>query len=199
MGAGVIETRLVKALKALFPVLLPERAFLCPRKYRLVRMRPSLSSSDNTRAELQIVSKATGLPDLLLIDIWPGVAGSWANLQPGTFVLVDFIDGDPGQPIARSFATADDPAWRPIDVTLDCTGTMKLGPSASTVDIASGSEVLAVPGTELGRPVRYGDTIVFPVGAAMTPTGMPVLASAPPPAAPVPAPIGPVVVSKVIV
>lgn len=173
------ETRFLRNLEALVRRMFPRERFLGPRKYRLVRMRPSVASGDLTRAELQIVAKSTGMPDLLFVDIWPGMAGAWAKLQPGTLVLVEFVDGDPGQPVVRSFATADDPAWKPIDVTIDATGTMKLGPSAARVDVADGTDTIATPGDEAGRAVKYGDIIMFPVSAGAVLTAMPILGSAP--------------------
>ncbi len=137
----MIDTRLLRALRALLPALLPREPYLGPRRYRIVRMRPSASSADLTRVELQIVQAATGLPDLLIVPIWPGLAGSRAELTPGAHALVQFIDGDPGQPFVSHFATADDPAWRPVHLFLDATATIQIGAGMSPAAARVGDSV----------------------------------------------------------
>ena len=42
----MIDTRLLRALRALLPALLPREPYLGPRRYRIVRMRPSASSAE---------------------------------------------------------------------------------------------------------------------------------------------------------
>ncbi len=173
------ETRLLRALRALLPALLPREPYLGPRRYRVVRMRPSASSSEQTRVELQIVSKAVGLPDALMVPVWAGAAGAHAELAPGAHVLVQFIDGDQGQPYVCAFSTRDDPGWRPVNATLDASATVKIGPGAASVELAHGSDTIMTPGAEAGRYLRLGDVIMFPVGPAGTPTALPILGSAP--------------------
>jgi hypothetical protein len=191
----VTSSRLLEALRALLPALLPREPYLGPRRYRVVRMRPSASSSEQTRVELQIVTAATGMPDVLMVPVWPGVAGAHAELAPGAHVLVEFIDGDPEQPFVAAFSTRDDPAWRPAYLTLDAAATVRVGPSAATVELAGkASDTIAVPGAEAGRVVRYGDVIMFPAGPAATPTALPVLGSAP---GAIGAPVPPIVASRV--
>ena len=158
-GVAVTSSRLLEALRALLPVLLPREPYLGPREYRVVRMRPSASSAEQTRVELQIVRAASGMPDQLMVPAWPGVAGAHAEAAPGALVLVQFIDGDRGRPYVCAWSTRDDPAWRPTTLTLDATGTVKIGPSATAVEIAGG-DVTDISGGA-GRVVRYGDPIVF--------------------------------------
>lgn len=57
-------------------------------RYRVVQMV-------GTRVSVQAVKASAGAPDLLLIDQWPGVAGTHATLQPGGEVLVEFVQGEP--------------------------------------------------------------------------------------------------------
>jgi hypothetical protein len=80
-------------------------------RYRLVRM-----SVD--RVELQIVRKAAGLPDMLPLSMWPGVAGVHAVLTPGAEVLVEFIEGDRTMPIVTHFAGKDGVGFVPVHLTL---------------------------------------------------------------------------------
>lgn len=150
------DSRLLRALRALLPALLPREPFLGPRRYRVVRMRPSASSPALTRAELQIVNAAEGLPDLLIVPIWPGLAGSSSELTRGAHVLVDFIDGDRQQPRIAAFSTADDPAWRPVNTRIDATTAIAIG--AGTMRPAAG----------VGDTVDWGKLSVATVGGGVT-------------------------------
>lgn len=80
-------------------------------RYRVVRM-----ASD--RVELQVASARAGLPDVLPISMWPGVAGAHAELAPGAEVLVEFIEGDRAQPIVTGFAGKDGVGFVPTSLTL---------------------------------------------------------------------------------
>lgn len=80
-------------------------------KYRVVRM-----SGD--RVEMQSVRRVVGLPDLLPVSMWPGVAGAHAKLSPGAEVLVEFIEGDRAQPIVTHFAGKDGNGFVPVEITL---------------------------------------------------------------------------------
>lgn len=80
-------------------------------RYRVVRM-------NGDRVEAQAVRKAAGLPDLLPVSMWPGVAGVHAVLTPGAEVLVEFIEGDRTQPIVTHFAGKDGAGFVPTSLTL---------------------------------------------------------------------------------
>jgi hypothetical protein len=56
-------------------------------RYRVVSM------AADGRVNLQAVSKASGVPDLLTIEQWPGVAGAHATLANGAIVVVEFLEG----------------------------------------------------------------------------------------------------------
>lgn len=70
-------------------------------RYRVVSM------ADDGRVNLQAVRKSGGLPDLLTISMWPGVAGAHAELASSAEVLVEFIEGDRTLPIVTHFAGKD--------------------------------------------------------------------------------------------
>lgn len=129
------ENRLLAALQRAARAEFPREQFLGPRKYRVVRMKPSASSSDMTRVELQIVKATTGIPDTLLVEVWPGTAGSSSELTPGALVLVDFIDGDREQPRISAMSTADDPFWRPVSMQVDATHEVAIGQRSSFITI----------------------------------------------------------------
>lgn len=89
-------------------------------RYRVVRMVAD-------RVELQAVVRVDGLPDLLPISVWPGVAGAVAELAHGAEVLVSFIAGDRTQPFVSGFAGADGVGFVPTSLTLGGTS----GPAAA--------------------------------------------------------------------
>jgi hypothetical protein len=115
-------------------------------RYRVIRMA-------SERVELQAVSKAAGLPDLLPISMWPGVAGAHALLTPGAEVLVGFIEGSRAQPYVAGFAGADKPGFVPVQLVL---GGTSGSPAARQGDIV---EVQLPPATISG-------TVTLPSGPA---------------------------------
>ncbi|MBA3841095.1 MAG: hypothetical protein H0X39_00470 [Actinobacteria bacterium] len=80
-------------------------------RYRVVRMVAD-------RVELQAVRRAAGLPDLLPVSVWPGIAGVHAVLTPGSECLVSFIEGDRTQPYLCAFAGHDGVGFVPVTLTL---------------------------------------------------------------------------------
>lgn len=93
-------------------------------RYRVVQM-----SSD--RVDLQAVRRGAGLPDVLPVSMWPGIAGAHAALTPGAEVLVEFIEGDRTMPIITHFAGKDGVGWSPVTLTFDATTLIKLGQNAA--------------------------------------------------------------------
>ncbi len=97
-------------------------------RYRVVRMA-------GERVELQAVRKLAGLPDLLPLSCWPGVAGAHANLRPGAEVLVGFIEGDRAQPVVLAFAGADGPGFVPVSLTLGGTEGLPAARQGDVVEV----------------------------------------------------------------
>lgn len=87
------------------------------------------------RVELQVVDKTLGLPDALPVSMWPGLAGVWARLQPGAVVLVEFIEGSATRPIVTHFEPREGAGFLPIEVLVDATDVLHLGPSAAEIRI----------------------------------------------------------------
>lgn len=115
--------RLDRAMRAVLERMGDARLF---GKYRY---RVSRLSGD--RVELQAVRRGAGLPDMLPLSMWPGVAGAHAELTPGAHVLVEFIEGDRTLPIVTGFAGKDGSGWTPDNLTLDITTLLKLGEGAA--------------------------------------------------------------------
>ena len=114
-GDGTQSGRLASLMRAI-----AERAtdgrLVGKYRYRVVRM-----ASDG-RVELQAVRRGAGLPDVLPVSMWPGVAGVHAELTPSAEVLVEFIEGDRTQPIITHFAGKDGAGFVPVELVL-CGGT----------------------------------------------------------------------------
>lgn len=89
-------------------------------RYRVVRM-------SGQRVELQAVRKDAGLPDVLPVSMWPGIAGVHAQLAPSAEVLVSFVEGDRTMPVVTHFAGADGVGFVPVSLTLGGTS----GPPAA--------------------------------------------------------------------
>jgi hypothetical protein len=121
-------------------------------RYRVVRMAVD-------RVELQAVRKVAGLPDLLPVSMWPGVAGAVLELAPSAEVLVQFVEGDRAQPIITGFAGQDASGFVPVQLTL---GGKEGAPVARQGDAV---EVLLPPavftGTISGAPAS--GVLAFPV------------------------------------
>jgi hypothetical protein len=80
-------------------------------RYRVTRMV-------GDRVELQAVKRIVGLPDLLPLSMWPGIAGAHAELAPSADVLVQFVEGDRAQPVVTHFAGKDGTGFVPTRLTL---------------------------------------------------------------------------------
>ena len=80
------------------------------------------------KLELQIIRKRTGLPDILPVEMFPGVAGAFAQVQSGSSVLVMFADGDPMFPVVAGFAPKSEGTLHyPTAVILNAITSIDLG------------------------------------------------------------------------
>lgn len=122
-GDGSPLGRLTRLIESLVARSTDGKIFGCWR-YRVSQM-----SGD--RVELQAVRAAAGLPDILPISMWPGLAGVHAELAQGAEVLVEFVEGDRTMPIITGFVGKGGPGHTPQNTTIDITSTLKLGAGAS--------------------------------------------------------------------
>ena len=81
-------------------------------RYRVYSMAP------DGRANLQVVRKVSGLPDVLPVILKPGAPGLWGKLTAGSEVLVEFIGGDPTEPIITGFSGKGEPGFVPESLEL---------------------------------------------------------------------------------
>jgi len=107
-------------------------------RYRVV------SQATDGRLDLQAVQQAAGLPDLRAITVWPGTAGTWAKVTPGSEALVMFVAGDRAQPLVMALGPYGQGGFAPVELTLGG----PVGPYAA----------------------RVGDAVALPVGTTFTAT-----------------------------
>lgn len=130
-GGEASRGRIEDAMRAIVRRAVDDRIWGLWR-YRVVRM-----SGD--RVELQAVRRDAGLPDVLPVSMWPGLAGAHAELTGGAEVLVQFIEGNRTMPIITHFAGKDGAGWAPANVILSASTTLRLGGEGASQGVPLGS------------------------------------------------------------
>lgn len=115
VGESSTGGRLAGVLRTLVERVMGDRLW-GKYRYRVVRMT-------GERVELQAVRQRAGLPDILPVTMWPGVAGAWADLTQGSEVLVEFMEGLRSGPIVTGFAPKGGSGFVPQRLTLGATGS----------------------------------------------------------------------------
>jgi len=128
----MIPYKLLTTLRALVSELTSAYRYHAHVRYRVI-------SGDDSRLSLQIVRKAFGFPDVLPISVWPGVPGAKGEPTPGSLVVVVFLEGDPTLPAVTHWASPEDPAWKPVTLTLDATDSIDIGESTPIITLANGA------------------------------------------------------------
>ncbi|HSN26435.1 MAG TPA: hypothetical protein VLT45_09120, partial [Kofleriaceae bacterium] len=83
--------------------------------------------------------RGSGAPDLVPLSAWPGIAGSHSVAQLGAEVLVQFIEGDPGQPVVTHFAGKDGVGWIPTEAILAASSLVRLGGAGASEGVGRSS------------------------------------------------------------
>lgn len=99
------------ALSALLQQLDPNRAFRGVTEYRVVAL-------SGNRLDLQPVRVATGMPELERVPVRPGMAGFSSEVEPGSRVLVGFVDSDPARPYVAGFEDKDGEGFEPTSIDI---------------------------------------------------------------------------------
>lgn len=137
-GAETERGRLAGLMRAIARRATDER-LLGKYRYRVVTQR------GDGRVELQAVRKDAGLPDLKPVHVWPGVAGAAAELATGAEVLVEFIEGDPQQPIVTHFAGVGAPGFVPVSLAF-CGSTQAAARQGDLVQSGGvGTQITLIP------------------------------------------------------
>lgn len=140
-GGESSRGRLEDALRSIVRRSTDDRLFGAWR-YRVVQM-----SGD--RVELQAVRRDAGLPDVLPVSMWPGLAGAHAELTGGAEVLVEFIEGDRTMPVIRGFVGKGGPGHAPQEITISVAnpgapGKLYLAGKEGAVNVALAPRVEAL-------------------------------------------------------
>lgn len=140
LGGTVTDGRLWRVLRAVVRAVLPEMPYLGRYRYRVVYANPG-----DHRYQLQAVSLANGLPDMLPVSVSPSTPGLAASLVLGSVVQLQFLDGDPRYPVVVGHPARDDAGWRPSELVLDASTDILLGSSATKGVARLGDAVVCGP------------------------------------------------------
>lgn len=148
----MLESRLLTAVRRIVNELIAAAGvpYSFARRYRVVEINA------DGRLHLQAVRKTAGYPDLLFIQMQPGIAGAKCTPALGSVVLVAFVEGDPTLPVVTHFARPDDGYFVPVSSSLDASGTVRIGEHATLVHLGNGTDDAS---QAAGRVVCYGDTV----------------------------------------
>lgn len=122
--------RLAGSLRRIVEAVSQDRLF-GKYRYRVVSM-------DGIRVELQSVSQASGLPDIVPVSQKPGVSGAHAALAGGSIVLVEFIEGDRTMPLVVAFAGKGEEGHAPDELDFSVGTTLRLGGDSATEGVLLG-------------------------------------------------------------
>jgi hypothetical protein len=147
---GLSGDRLKRAISAFVRELFPNLDYYRPWVYSVV----SWDESSQT-GSLQPSASSPGMPPLAKCPIrFPGKF----KLSPGQEVVIQFDNGDPTRYFISHLGVSG--STLPAKVTLDASTEVDIGPSASSVALASGFDTLTTV-QAVGRVVRYGDQVQF--------------------------------------
>jgi len=160
LGIGSAASRLLAARRAQLEQLDPNRRFRGTYEYRVV-------TRNGNRLNLQIVLVSTGMPDLQNVPVRPGLAGGKADVKLGSRVLVTWANADRARPLVLGCDDADSAGFLPDNAAIDATTSVNVGPSAGAVNLAGGSDAVA-----LATPTNNDFTALKNAFQSWTPVSM---------------------------
>lgn len=134
-------------------------------QYRVVQMRT------DGRVDVQAVRKIAGLPDQQTIRMCPGVPGTFAELTPGGVVLLEFLEGDPTQPVIAGFIGRDGSGWIPELITIGGTEGKRAARVDDEVECGGAGTMITIGAPASGAPVVLGAS--YPVSFGTAPVATP--------------------------
>lgn len=139
--------RLLDALRAIIRAEFPVLTFLGLYEY-------TVQSSSGSTASAVPSDPSIGLPQLAALPLSPSILGEQVTgAAVGAVALVTFVNGDPTRPVCTSLSLPSNAS------TVDATGTLALGPSASAVSLAGGTAPVG----------RQGDAVTVYLGTTPIP------------------------------
>lgn len=117
------------------------------------------------RVPMTAIPFGSAYPDAPAIACSPGLPGSSFTLPVGANIVVACLAGNPGNPVVVSYPAGP----LPISVTIDATGAISIGPTATSVQLTNGIPEAVTPMQAVAqrRVVCYGDDVS--VGTATGP------------------------------
>jgi hypothetical protein len=146
--------RLLSAFRELVRAELPQLLYLGVWEY-------SVTSATSSTFSGRATSTSFPLPDLVDVAMRPGIAGATFTPAVGSLVLVTFANANPARPVVVAWD-----ATVPTGTEIDSDGVVKLGESATRVELASGTTILSAGG-EARHVVCYGDILAGPVSTGV--------------------------------
>lgn len=161
MSGGVWQAdRLRAAIEAVVRAMLPEAVWSAQWEAVVVAWH------DDTQTADVATSAASPLPDALRgVPVLVDPPGTRVTLAPGASVLVCFREADPGRPYLRPASAFGVAGAVPIELELDASEEVRVGPTADAVVLGHGSTTPADP---TGHVVRYGEVVNVPGVGAVT-------------------------------
>lgn len=143
-------------------------------RYRLILYQGPGPGGGPPRLALQAVTPSAGLPDIIPLFPYSGLAGAVNELGPSQEVLVCFENADPTLPRIVGYSLEG----LPLKTTLDASVELDLGPTTPSVKLAGGGHFLAfadevlaelakiqasmLTGSNSGGPVLFASPYVAP-------------------------------------
>lgn len=99
------------------------QAYRVHRRYADARLwgswRYRVTRQNGFNLDCRPVLAENGLPELVNVELSPGIPGADADLADGTEVLVEFVEGNRSLPRVVAFAGRDQATWTPTELVLD--------------------------------------------------------------------------------
>lgn len=112
--------------------------------YRVAADSTGAPSTTSPAGRINLEPLEKGMPTIPRVDQWPGVAGCTSFPAAGSLVIVGFRDSRPDRPFIQSFVAARMQGGVPLRSVVDASELIKVGPSATLVELAGGSAFVAL-------------------------------------------------------
>lgn len=108
-----MSDRLISLVRTIVNQMIPNAKFMGHYEYRV-------ESWESDAVSCSIISKATGLPDMVKVSLTPAVTGGRAKLVQGAVVVVGFRNADPTLP----YVVHGDPNAKVDELWVEADGTI---------------------------------------------------------------------------
>lgn len=109
------------------------------------------------RLVLQATKPFGPVPDMLAIPVNAGLPGMFSKVQPGSKVLVEFLEGDPSKPVVTGFDDA-----LPITLRFDAGIGVQVGSETAAKPVACAPELLTWVAAVIAACAAHAPPITIP-------------------------------------